>query len=221
MLSSLIGQEVVINVATMRGNGSPWTCKDLATRFRALGVDVRVIEYEDLSQFERRGVVRSMQVQECDTDHILFADSDMVYDPTFFADLYAEIDGNYRGMYTAGRMSQESPVYADALINRVGLSLPVEDPFARASSLPLVKRSNVGAGFFQLVLLDACDGYYVTSGECRDKRWSDNIQCARSDKQFRRRIGEKIKLGRRFTHGQCHLNHCRDNMVGHHLEQQR
>jgi len=204
----------------MENNGSPWTTEDLCRRFGGV-MDIQCSQYNDLEAFERRGLVRSQQVQDCKTPWILFADADMIYDPDFFADLYHYIDKQYEGMYTAGRMSQHSPIYADALIQREGLSLPIDDAFSKASTMPLVKRSNVGAGFFQLVRTDVCDGYYVTEKECRDKRWTTDIQCARSDRQFRHRIGKTEKLPRRFTDGQIHANHRRDNMEGKHLEVQR
>jgi hypothetical protein len=222
MLSSILGQhqDITVAVDAMSGNGEPKT-EYVTDYFRRAGMDIQFTAWNDLAEFERRGVVRTAQVQRCKTSHILFADSDMVYAPDFFEELFSEVDQNYPGMYISGRMSQETPDYANDLIRNVPALPLVKQPFELAKKLPLVKRGCVGAGFFQLVRLDACGGYYVRPEECRDWRWSDKGQKAKSDQQFRHRIGLKQRLARWFWANQIHLNHARDNQAGCHLEEQR
>jgi len=222
MLSSLLPQRdgLTVQVDAVEGNGEP-TTEYLAAYFQRAGLNVQLTTWPDIHEFERRGLVRSAQIQRATSSHILFADSDMVYAPEFFPRLFSVCDSEYAGMYISGRMSQESPEYASQLIASVGPRLPVPHPFEAAASLPLVRRGCVGAGFFQLVRVDACGGYYVTEAECADWRWTGRGQKANSDKQFRHRIGDTKALGRWFSENQIHLNHERDNQAGRHLETQR
>jgi hypothetical protein len=222
MFSSVLPQArgIVFMIDAMHRNGDPQT-EAVEAKFRHIGMTIDFKAWTDMAEFERRGIVRTAQVQRCKTPWILFADSDMVYAPTFFAALKKHIDSEFPGMYTSGRMSQDSHAATDALIEMTKNSIQVEDPFTRACSLDLVGRSCVGAGFFQLVKLESCAGYYVHPVECKDWRWSGKGQKAKSDQQFRHRIGIKQRLPRWFWANQIHLNHARDNQAGCHLEEQR
>jgi hypothetical protein len=221
MMSSVLSQAhgIVFMVDAMAGNGNPHT-EDVVTKFRHLGLTVDFQTWSDLGEFERRGIVRNAQIQRCKTPWILFADSDMVYAPDFFRKLETHINTEYGGMYISGRMSQDDYEPTNAMINAETKML-VPDPFKRAATMELVGRSCVGAGFFQLVRTDTCAGYYVKPEECRDWRWSGKGQKAKSDQQFRHRIGAKERLPRWFWANQIHLNHARDNQAGCHLEDQR
>lgn len=225
MLSSLRGQGVAVDVAHLYGNGSP-TTEQVAAAFDWRGVSVALSTYDALAAFERRGVVRTFQIQRCRTEWILFADSDMVYHPEFFARLAEHLEPGFTGMLIAGRMSQPNETIdnTNATVNAHQYPAAIPNAFDQASRLPLVRRACVGAGFFQLVRLPACGGYYVHADECRDWRWTGRGQKAKSDMQFRSRIGKQgeiRKLPAWFTENQIHLNHTRDKDAGAHIEEQR
>ncbi len=228
MLSSLLGQlGVTIDVAHMPENGQPST-EDLLAYFRMAGLHVTSTVYDDIATFERRGVTRTRQVQQCETPWILFADCDMVYHPEYFLRLLFQLKDDYHGMLIAGRQSQPNDRvrFTRRLVKRNSWadyqSWYIRDAFAKAQELQCVNRRNVGAGYFQLIQTADCGGYYVTEDECRDHRWSVKGQKARSDQQFRHRIGDKRRLPKWFSQNQIHLNHARDNTAAVvHLDMQR
>jgi len=224
MLSSLVGQPVVVDVAHMPDNGTPRT-EAVVDHFRGLGLAVHSTVFEDYAQFQYRGLTRNAQVQNCATPWICFADTDMVYRGDYWNMIRGDIERgaismDYPGMYTAGRMSNP-PEAADALVASLNGEMHIQHAFARTAVLPLIRRSNVGAGYFQMLRTELCDGYYVPADTCRDHGWTNTYSKCRSDQQFRHRIGAKTRLPRWYTQHAIHLNHARDNEAGHHLEVQR
>lgn len=222
MLSSLLGQNVAVRVSHAPRNGTPAT-EDVIAFFSDAGLNVYSLLVEDYSLFEQRGLVRSLQVQQAEADWILFADTDMVYQPEFFTRLscYLQRHQDYDGVFTCGRWSQpnDRKRFTRRMVAQYAYPCLVSAAWDQAICLDLVRRSNVGAGFFQLVRTAVCDGYYVKKSN--DRRWSERGQKARSDIQFRRRIGKRKKLPGWFSAAQIHLNHPRDSEAGKHLEVQR
>ena len=218
-LASLAQQKGInklnVNVACIENNGNP-TTEEVIGLFRSfiigqdlcLNLEVGTLIYEDILQYERRGIVRSQQIQECNTEFILFSDCDIVYCPTYFVRLQQYIEENdlvsFTGIISAGRMSQENETIEETnqLINQGKYPRYIVNAYEIIRSnleKNLVKRRNVGGGSFQLIREDCTDGYYVTEKECKDGRWSDGIQRARSDVQFRHRIGNLHKLPEWFN----------------------
>jgi len=232
MLSSLAQQDgnpaICVDVAALARNGKP-TTERVVAHF-ADAVDVRLRTYRDVDRFQFRGLVRTDQLRECETEWLLFADCDMVYHPSFFVRLLAQVaqeHADYCGILTAGRWSQPNDRIAktDELVGRY--VYPCHVPFAAftvSDTLELVARSNVGAGFFQLINVRNCQhGGYYADGEY-DHAWATGRYWkTRSDHRFRRRIGERKKLPAWFSDHQWHLNHHRDNQSRgkRHLEEQR
>jgi len=220
MLSSLSEQTArnfIIDVAYLGNNPLMQATLDA---FPALAIKRR--PYLDDDRFRFRGLVRNDQLSDCCTSWLLFADTDHVYHAEYFERLAAELTNHrqYGGMLTAGRWS--CPVdQANALVAEHDYPAPVHTPWAKARKLDLIRRSNVGAGYFQLINARVCDhgGYYVK--RTRDGDWRGGGQKARSDMQFRRRIAIKMKLPRWFSRAQIHLNHVRDSDAGHHITEQR
>jgi len=239
MLSSLLAQkkqsryELIVDVAHMADNGTPST-EELALYFSEKGLIVRGRAYNDYSRFKYRGLTRNDQIASCDTDFLLFADTDMVYHNRFFFRmmelLFTDEDyKNYDGILTCGRWSQDNPTIekTNELVDYLVAKDPVyiKDIWSVVDrKLDKVKRSNVGAGFFQLINMGKCDhgGIYVPEDGCKDYSWEKRGQKAKSDQQFKRRIGMKKKLPAWYSEAQIHVNHYRDNMFeGRHLEDQR
>lgn len=131
-------------------------------------------------------------------------------------------------MLSSGRLSNPRQA-ANALVeeHQPTDGCHVSGAFALASTLPKIRRGNVGAGFSQLINVTHAPhgGYYVRKEETSDWSWDTRMQKARSDIQFRRRIsrlgGPRRSLPHWFSAGLIYLNHNRDNEFGHHLEEQR
>lgn len=232
MLSSLAQQTepglVVVDVAHVPDNGLPTTeevCRNFENR-----VSIRRSVWEDFGRFQLRGLVRNRQIQECQTEWLMFGDSDMVYHPEYFSALARELNGKHaeaRYMLSSGRFSNPKEL-TNLLVDREVLHRPreVERAFALADELPKRRMGNVGAGFSQIINARTCPhgGYYVRPEENKDWSW-DKGSNPRSDVQFRRRIsqngGPRIGLPRWFARGAIHLNHNRDPEAGRHLTEQR
>jgi len=240
MLSSLYQQkgmkdkfEITVDIAHSIDNGIPKT-EEVIDFFNGLGEDVRSRPYPDYSRLQYRGMTRSDQMKCCESDFMLFADCDMVYHPRFFSNLFDLLDkddefSNYGGVMTCGRFSQPNELiektneFIGDIFSNSKLKLVQGIWDLSNANLDKVPRSNVGAGFWQLINFDKCDhsGYYVSDQDCRDRGWEGRGQKAKSDQQFRRRIGEKKKLPKWFCDNQIHLNHFRDNQFDEHLVIQR
>ena len=217
MLQSIAEQcgapRIVVDVSGAVDNVLLWRTLDAFA-----DLDIRRYTYPlDILQY--RGLTRNDVVARADTEWILFSDSDMVFSPTLFRDLAivcSQVDTP--GMVTAGR--QSCPIeQANALVDSIGEypCRPVAAYQRCCAALDPILRSNVGAGYFQLIRKVDCGGYYVEPAKCRDAGWERVSKC-RSDAQFRRRVGKARKLPVGWSYMMWHLNHERDNQHGHHLE---
>ena len=200
--------------------------------FSKSGFDIVLTGHDKLS-LQYRGLTRNVQLGACQTEWLLFADCDMVYNPQYFEFLVKELKreeyvDKRDNIITAGRYS--NPVEeTNALVDEFSYPQQISAAWNRADVLEKIRRGNVGAGYFQLINMKHCphDGYYVDPTRCKDRAWyaktgeSSGMAKAKSDQQFRRRIGKKTKLPRWFSQHQIHLNHMRDNQEGFHLEQVR
>jgi len=226
MLSSLLDQTVrpVVDVASYEGNGSPST-EDTCRFFNRLGLDVRYREYRDLFAFGQRGLVRSTQVADCDTDWMLFADCDMVYHSEFFERLCGILPTLPKdAVVCAGRYScGNNDIQAiDNVVDESVNDRPayVSLAYKRMEKLTPARRACCGAGFFQLAHADATAGYYVDGRH--DSEWIDGrYSKMKSDMHFRKRVGKRFNTPKWFWQAQRHVNHLRDNMIGYHVETQR
>ena len=235
MLSSILQQrgdvpEIIFSVAYPENNGDP-TTEELCSFFREKGLSIREIVLPmDVIQY--RGFARNEQLKQCTCDFVLFADTDMVYSPNFFADLGAQLEGPLKDetrCISARRVSldkQHCKDYfnsSDPWIDKYPCVIP--DPSDIVKDWPVFQISaNVGAGYFQLAnvanVRENHGGLYVPKDSNPDWGWLDGkkTQKANSDRVFRRMLGgiRRIK-----TKPQYHLNHERDNEEGCHLTLQR
>jgi len=240
MLSSIHNQtgsdeqfHIVTDIAHSINNGRPKTEEAIAF-FKNMGMDIISRPYDSYDRYQFRGMTRSDQIAKCDTDFMLFSDCDMVYNPALFSILSHVLTQNkdyseYDGVMTCGRYSQPNETIEKSNVFVNGM-FPDDSPKyieniwqLADTTLEKVGRRNVGAGYWQLINMKTCkhDGYYVKDEQCRDRGWEGKGQKAKSDKQFRRRIGFQKKMPHWLTANQIHLNHDRDNLHDCHLIDQR
>lgn len=228
MLSSILQQEgdlpgISVSVSCLKNNGDPTTEK-VAELFRQAGLDIRLCVHPDIKTFQFRGLNRNRQLDETKADWLLYADSDMVYPVDFFSTLKKLLGeepyvSSCRCLHS-GRSSIRKAKATDEMINQFKYPCVVPRAFRIASTLRCHNVPNVGAGYCQIVNVERLrtrDGFYVNPKRCRDWSWEKRYQRARSDLQFRRRVGRMaIPLP-----NQLHLQHIRDCTEGHHVEVQR
>lgn len=232
MMSSVLQQDgetpdLTFSVAYPAGNGNP-TTESVCSFFRSKGLNVKEQVYPDEQAIQFRGLVRNRQLAESTAEWILFSDSDMVYSPGFFENLGKQLEGSLKNetrCISASRISLDKEKSKSFFNSEDRTEYPslIHDPSAIVERWPVFQISkNCGAGYFQLVNVDAVrkmhGGLYVDPGKCADKAEFDDIHKTRSDSQFRRMVGglRRIELPPQY-----HLNHERDNEVGHHLTIQR
>lgn len=238
MLSSLLAQKkqsryhLTVDIAHYAGNGIPST-DELISFFTSQGLDIFSRTYNNYERFKYRGLTRNDQIASCKTNLLLFADTDMVYHPRFFYRMIELVTTdeqykNYEGIMTCGRWSQDNSIIekTNEFVASLIQDKPVyiKDIWSLADQkLEKVSRGNVGAGFFQLINMSKCKhgGFYVEEEHCKDYDWEEKGQKAKSDQQFKRRIGIKKRMPSWYSNAQIHLNHFRDNMFQKHLEEQR
>lgn len=210
------------SLAHMEGTGNPSTT-EVIDYFTEVGMDIRSVPYENEDEFQYRGWTRNRQLEECDADWIMFVDCDMVYPVDFFSTMYhllktPEYKDNPHCLHSA-RFSTTLNETED-MVNSYKYPCLIDDPHTQTSYLPGKMKSNIGAGYCQLVnvkiLKESDNPYYCEPGKKVDNSWSKYNKC-KSDQHFRKRLGrEKIPLPTQF-----HLQHIRDNEVGYHIEVQR
>jgi hypothetical protein len=231
MLSSVLQQvgdvpSITFSVGYPVGNGKP-TTEEVLDFFEARGLRIRRLPYEGMGVIQYRGLVRNDQLLKSDCEWVLFADTDMAYDPRFFEDLGRQLEGplkDEKRVISASRVSLDKQFCKDYFNSGDDHVYPcVVEKAGELASWPVFQISrNCGAGYFQLVnrahVMANCGGLYVEPSECNDWSWDGRGQKANSDKQFRSRVGG---LKRITTLPQYHLNHSRDNEAGYHLTEQR
>lgn len=233
MLSSLAQQSALdrirVDIAHVRRDGPFTTCKVIHFFRDYLNIGESV--WPDLSRFQYRGFVRNLQLKECSTEWLMFGDTDMVYEPSYFEKLLDYLENHHARapyMLSSGRVSNPKEK-TEALVTEYIKDRPmlVAGAWRIADMLPKIRRGNVGAGFCQLINVLHCPhgGYYVAENENRDWSWSKRGSNPKSDMQFRKRIaktaGPRQPLPEWFSTHAIHLNHDRDPEFGKHLETQR
>jgi hypothetical protein len=230
MISSLVDQKdsppITFTIAEFEGEKIP--SSEILKAFSIPDhLTLKFVTYsaDKKRQFQHRGFVRNDQLAACETPWLLYSDSDMVYHPDYFRKLAEELTENHPTapyMLTAGRQSNQKE-QANALVDAYEYPEYIEGSWDQANSLDLHGKSNIGAGFFQLINVEHAPhgGLYVDPNRNRDKAMMDKGSNTKSDMQFRRRIGEKRKLPHWFSRHQIHLNHMRDPDVGRNIKELR
>lgn len=231
-LSSIYEQEpfdaeLEIDIACLPDNGDPST-EYVCAFFQNRGLDVQ-LSYHDKETFAKRGLVRNWQIKDAadrGADWMFFADCDNVYSPDFFRLLVdrlrtdcADVDSC---IYSKSKDHTETEATEQhARLTRWSPWIPAA--YLRAQKIPTIRKGNkpVAAGCMQVVRMDAimdAGGLYVEPERCGDRHLFKKGQRARSDKQFRSRMGGSYHIA---LPKQIHLGHHRDKEEGYHLEVQR
>jgi len=218
MLNSILQQqgdipEIEISLSYAPNNGNPTTEK-VVDFFRQKGLNIVDVVLTE-QQACNRAIPRNIRAKETMADWILFADSDLVYDPYFFEDIKKKLESNdYKDetkVLGADRHSLSDQFCID-FFEEDKKEYPCEIPNVAevASKFPVkwVRGKDIAPGFFQLARVQAIkDKGGIYSGRKRDL-W----RRTKSDRQFRVHMG-----GRRPMEvlPQYHLNHDRQ---GPHLQ---
>lgn len=235
-LSSILEQvdnpiRIIIEVASLQKNGIPSTEK-VIEEFKALGLDCNIFVYKSQSKtrFSKRGYIRSDQIKRAKKlkcDYIFFADCDNVYHPKFFNKLYHILNQkNLDKGVLSGKLKYHTDVtHTNRIVDRALVNgIYIRNAFIRANYLPRVVKNNkpIAGGGMQVCRLKTIfklsKGVYVPAKKSKDRDLFVKGQKARSDIQFRRRMGGSIMV---TLPPQIHLNHERDKEAGYHLEKQR
>jgi glycosyltransferase involved in cell wall biosynthesis len=211
-----------MSVAYVEGTGNP-SCEEVIEYFKEQGLDVRGVPYPDTNEFQYRGWTRNKQLEECDADWILFADTDMVYPPDFFKTMYdLLLTDEYKDSPNCLHSARFSTTLNETedMVESYHYPCMVDDCWNLVQYLPGQKKSNVGAGYCQIanvkLLKESKHPYYCVPGKKIDYSY-DKFHKTKSDQHFRKRLGaKKIPLPIQY-----HLQHIRDNEVGKHIELQR
>jgi hypothetical protein len=159
-------------------------------------------------------------------DWLFYGDADNVYHPDFFRVLASRLKRHRpdtRGVLSSSNKTHTSVMHTDELM-WVATARTIESAWRRADEIPKIqkRRRSVAGGGMQVVSVKAAmnaGGVYVPEGMSKDRSLLTDGQRARSDIQFRRRMGGSIMLA--DIPPQIHLNHARDKEAGRHLETQR
>lgn len=184
----------------------------------------------DRETFARRALTRTEQIaraREAKADWIFFADCDHIYEPRFFCKLRRYLAGTGKDVTNCIHSkwqvhTQVAPT--DAACEELREKPIMAHAWHRAMKLPYIPKVNrpVAAGNMQVCKLDAIyektGGVYVPANKTKDGHLFNQGQHARSDIQFRGRMGGTTSID---LPAMIHLQHRRDKEEGGHLTCQR
>jgi hypothetical protein len=211
MLSSILQQKgdipkIIINISHTDDDGDP-TTEEVCKFFKEKGLNIKETKVTK-EQVHNRAIARNMQTKATESHYLLFADSDMVYDPCFFADLKQQLKTN---------LSTETKVMG---ADRISLNqdfcikyfeedkrkypCEVSDAAAICAKFPIkwITGKNTVPGNFQLASVKSIKNRGgVYTGRSRDY-W----RATHSDRGFRCQMGGRVAIN---AQKQFHLNHDR------------
>lgn len=211
MLSSILQQKgnlpnIVVNISHTDNDGTP-TTEEVCKFFRDKGLNIKETKIPQ-EKIHNRAVARNIQIKQTMADYILFADSDMVYDPSFFEDLINQLKTNLKDenrVMGADRFSlndnfcikyfeQDKNIYPCEILDAALIS----------SKFPVkwISGRHVAAGNFQLANVK----FVKEKGSIYSGRQRDVWRATISDRQFRKRMGGRVPIK---TKNMYHLNHDR------------
>lgn len=190
---------------------------DIIKEVFANKIDLHFDVWDDTNIFSRRGWVRSKWLKECDKEWLIFNDSDMVYDPQYFAHLstYFPIHKGKTPVIGVPRFTMtEQDGYG--LIASAQYDAPIKDSAAKCQALSptMSNGGNVcGAGYFQCVDAKAVQalGINYVDGRCDTSVFGGTYKTV-SDKAFRYKVKGYVKF--RQAKPSYHINHHRKGDAG-------
>jgi len=215
MLNSLHQQKgnyphININISHVLNDGNP-TTEEVCDFFRKNGLNI----YETIltpKEIPNRSIGRNKQVKDIietkRADWVLFADSDMVYDPYFFEDVQKQLNNKFKNetkVIGADRVSLDIPFcikYFEENSREYPSIIPDVANIASAWPIKWVKGGNIAAGNFQLASVKSI----IDHGGVYTKKSRDVWRATRSDRGFRRQMGGRCSMK---VKKQYHLNHDR------------
>lgn len=217
MLSSILQQKgeipnILVNISHTDNDGNP-TTKEVCDFFRSKGLNIKETLMGD-NEVDNRSLARTKQLKESNDDFILFADSDMVYDPLFFSDLKAQLETNLKDetkCMAADRVSLDIPFCTEYFEkDRNKYPMVVENVVDIVSKWPVyyISGRKRGAGYFQLANVQLVKERGVEYGVARHDgfRKEDGFFTCKADRYFRINLGGIAPI---ITKPQYHLNHQR------------
>jgi len=216
--------DIRVQISSLKNNGSPST-EEVVEEFSKRGLDILHRVYPDEESFARRGIVRNNNIKDSMKDWIFFADSDSLYEETFFETMKRQLCDEFKGSKCIASFNRHFTVIetTNEIMDKM-TDVYIEDAFQKASNIETTGYTGrrIASGSMQLAHYDGImamnNGLYVNPKRCKDKHLFKRGQKARSDVQFRHAMGgtRKMKFGK-----QIHLNHYRDKHLGYHSEDQR
>jgi hypothetical protein len=212
MLSSILQQEgdipeIVVSISYTPENGKP-TTPEVIELFREKGLNIIDVELTP-KQAPNRAIPRNIRAGATEADWILFADSDMVYEPLFFADLKKQLESdeykNETKVLGADRHSLDIPFCIKYFEEDVREYPCVIENVAKIPNdwpKKWVRGRHVAAGYFQLARVEEIKN----RGGIYSGRKRDFWRHTKSDRQFRVHMGGRRPIN---VLKQFHLNHDR------------
>lgn len=221
MLSSILQQkgelpELLVSISYTKDNGNP-TTESVIELFRKNGMNILDVVLTP-AEVSNRSVSRNIRLKETNSDWILFADCDLVYDNDFFAIVKKKLEGdkykNETKVIGCDRYSlndqfcikyfEEDKREYPCIIENV-VDIPKTFP------VKWKRGGETAAGFFQLAnVASVRERKGVYSGRNRDL-W----RATKSDREFRVRMGGRVSINEAtdveqgIELRQYHLNHDR------------
>ena len=211
MLSSILQQEgeipnIVIDISHSENQGSP-TTESVCNFFREQGLNINETMMTE-KEVSNRAIARNRQVKGTEADFMLFADSDLVYDPYFFEDLANQLRTNLKDVTLVMGADRHSlsDQFCIKYFEEDKREYPciVKNVAKISSDFPVkwISGRRIAPGFFQLASVESINDH----GGIYCGRQRDHWRGTRSDRGFRCHLGGRVSIN---TKPQYHLNHDR------------
>jgi hypothetical protein len=215
MLSSILQQtgdvpNILINISHTENDGNPTTA-EVCSFFRDKGLNIKetIVPKENIGN---RSLARTKQLEETQSDFILFADSDMVYATDFFGDLGKQLETNLANepkCMGADRVSLDIPFcveYFNKDESKYPMAIENVADIVDKWKIYYVRGRHKAAGYFQLANVKLLKDRNVSYGMAK----KDGLRRYGADRYFRVNMGGICPIE---TKKQYHLNHSRNNDV--------
>lgn len=229
MLSSLLEQEkvkIIPNIAFLSNDEGVPSTRNVIDYFDCMyrdkfGTRIKLLEIIDPNLFTSRGMIRNEQMQRIhpNSDYILFADCDHVYDPLFFYEFtnLADKHMNEIAIFSVARISHDQPDVMEDKIQKFD-PYPKYVPKAHKefhTDFKLRMTSNVAAGNCQMIqkgTVGEMDYSYTGHQIGKDGGIIKGSSKFGSDRVFKKRVGNIVKF--KTVNNQYHLQHLRVDADG-------
>lgn len=213
--------KLLINIGYIKDTGVPKT-EEVIDFFSSAGLQTKKTCYDNREVFQFRGKVRNEQLQDSNSDWLVYIDCDGVFSPDFFSilDKRVEIIDDKCKCFYCARRSTGVPEGNSIIENIDVYPTIIERAYEKVNKTQLYYERNIGAGYFQMIgrkELMKKFGHYVRPQNCRDYQWENGGSRCRSDMQFRKMVG-KVKLDLPQI---IHIDHIRDKEFAKHIEDSR